>query len=390
MSDFSEAYARGLLLGIARYAHDVGEAWSLCRLPLSIRDKYGVEAVVDYACRMGVDAVIGQFNASDNVGLFAEKGILAIAQDYRVRFTDIPNITGEHYQAGKMGAEYFLNKGFRNFAFYGIKNVVFSDERCMGFKDTVEKSGSTFSALLMPQLSMWNYDFDRIAGWLRELPKPVAVMACDDNQAYYITEVCRRMNINEGYGQVSIPETVALLGVDNDETICSLSSPSLSSLGQDTIRGGYDVAKMIDHTAPGSKPEDVVVHLTRIYTRRSSDIFVCDDPYIADVLKFIHERIDRKISVDDLVSEVPLSRRLLEIRFKRAMGTSIYDYILQIRIQKISELLSCGKTVSEAASEFGIIDVKNLSRAFKRIKGMTPSEYREKKMGQYDLREMKT
>ena len=382
MTDFSEAYARDMLLGIARYAHDVGEAWSLCRLPLSIRDKYGVGAVVDYACRMQADAVIGQFYETDNVSLFASRGILAIAQDFRKRFKEIPNITGEHYMAGKMCGDYFLKKGFRHFAFYGIRDVVFSDERYLGFRETVSVEGNTFSALIMPQVSMWNYDFDKIAGWLRELPKPVAVMACDDNQAYYITEVCRWMSVNEGYGQTNIPEAVAVIGVDNDETICRLSSPTLSSLGQDAERGGYEVAKLIDDAIrfPGKKLDDVVVHPTHIYTRQSSDIFVNDDPYIADVLKFIHERIGQKISVDDIVREVPLSRRLLEVRFKHTMGTSIYDYILQIRIQKISELLSDVMTVSEAASELGIIDVKNLSRAFRKIKGMTPSAYREKKL----------
>ncbi|MBO8485679.1 MAG: substrate-binding domain-containing protein [Bacteroidetes bacterium] len=381
MTDFSETYARDLLLGIARYAHDAGQAWSLCRLPLSIRDKYGMKAVVDYAVRIEADAVIGQFYETDEVGLFAQKGILAIAQDFRRRFSEIPNITGEHYLAGKMCGEYFLKKGFRHFAFYGIKDVVFSDERYEGFRDTVTSPGNTFSALIMPQVSLWNYDFDRIAGWLRELPKPVAVMACDDNQAYFITEVCRRLSVTEGYGQANIPESVALIGVDNDESVCRLSSPTLSSLGQDAEKGGYEVAQLIDRALryPGQKLEDVVVHPTVIYTRQSSDIFVNDDPYIASVLKLIHENIGKRIAVDELVREVPLSRRLLEVRFKRAMGTSIYDYILQIRIQKISELLSIGMTVSEAAAELGIVDVKNLSRTFKKIKGITPSEYREKK-----------
>ena len=380
MTDFSEAYARELLLGIARYAHEIGEAWSLCRLPLSIRDRFGIRAVVDYALRIQADAVIGQFNETDDVGLFAEKGIIAIAQDYRKRFTEIPNIKGEHYLAGQICGEYFLNKGFKHFAFYGIRDVVFSDERYEGFRDTVSVNGNTFSALITGQVSMWNYDFDKIAGWINDLPKPVAMMACDDNQAYFITEVCRLLSLTEGYGKANIPESVALLGVDNDETICKLSSPTLSSLGQDAERGGYEAAALI-HKAichPGEKLEDIMVRPTFVYTRQSSDIFVNDDPYIATVLKLIHENIGKKISVDDLVREVPLSRRLLEIRFKRTMGTSIYDYILQIRIQKIAELLSNGMTVSEAASELGIIDVKNLSRAFRKIKGVAPSEYRKK------------
>ena len=77
LTDFSEAYARELLLGMARYAHDTAQAWSLCRLPLSIRDKFGIEAVVEWAVRMKADAVIGQFYNTDNVGLFRENGIIA-------------------------------------------------------------------------------------------------------------------------------------------------------------------------------------------------------------------------------------------------------------------------------------------------------------------------
>ena len=89
MTDFSETYARDLLLGIARYAHDAGQAWSLCRLPLSIRDKYGMKAVVDYAVRIEADAVIGQFYETDEVGLFAQKGILAVCidSDHHTAFT---------------------------------------------------------------------------------------------------------------------------------------------------------------------------------------------------------------------------------------------------------------------------------------------------------------
>ena len=105
LTDFSEAYARNLLLGIARYARNAGQAWSLCRLPLSIRDKFGIGAVLELAGRMRADAVIGQFYNTDNVELFAQRGIITVAQDFEARFPNIPNITGPHFLAGKMGAE---------------------------------------------------------------------------------------------------------------------------------------------------------------------------------------------------------------------------------------------------------------------------------------------
>jgi len=376
LTDFSEAYARGLLLGIARYAHDSGQAWSLCRLPLSIRDKSGIEAVIDWAQRTRADAVIGQFYNTDNVELFARHGIIAVAQDFKTRFSTIPNITGPHYRAGQMGAEYFLKKGFRHFAFYGTRGIVWSDERYQGFRDTIRQANPDFSFSELQntsQTDLWLYDPIQLTTWLQSLPKPVAIMACDDN---HITEACQRA---EGGGSLRIPDDIAVLGVDNDETICRLSAPNLSSLNQNIEQGGYDVARLIDRIIrdPEAEREDVMVWPTHIVTRQSTDIYANNNPHIAEVLKYIHENISQKISVDDLVSLVPLSRRLLETRFKRSMGTSIYDYIIQVRIEKMTQLLSEGMSVSEAAVELGFSDIKNVSRSFKQLKGITPSEYRQ-------------
>ena len=383
LTDFSEAYARNLLLGIARYAHTVGQAWSLCRLPLSIRDKFGIEAVLDLARKTRADAVIGQFYNTDNVELFAREGIITIAQDFKTRFTTIPNITGPHTLAGKMGAEYFIKKGFRHFAFYGTRDVVWSDERLQGFRDTIRQADAdyTFSALCKTaENALWDYDSHQLVTWLQSLPKPVAIMACDDNHAYHITEACQQSEGGGGSsgGDLRIPDRIAVLGVDNDETICRLSTPNLSSLNQNIEQGGYDVAQLIDRILhdPATPRKDVEVLPTHIITRQSTDIYANNDQHIAKVLKYIHEHISRKLSVDELVQLVPLSRRLLETRFKKSMGTSIYDYILQIRIEKVAQLLCDGKSVSEAAIELGFSDIKNLSRTFKQLRGITPSEYR--------------
>ena len=379
LTDFSEAYARDLLLGIARYAHDTGQAWSLCRLPLSIRDQSDMGTVIDWAHRMRADAIIGQFHDTTDVDLFAREGIIAIAQDFKSRFSTIPNITGPHYEAGRMGAEYFIKKGFRHFAFYGMRGYVWSDERYQGFRDTVRKTNPeyTFSVLnSTSQNNHWFYDPIQLTTWLQSLPKPVAVMACDDNLAYHITEACHQA---EGGGNCRIPDDIAVLGVDNDETICRLASPNLSSLSQNVEQSGYDVALLIDQLLrdPGAAWEDVMVHPTHIVTRQSTDIFANNDPHIAEILKYIHKNISRKIQVDDLVKLVPLSRRLLEERFKKSMGRSIYDYVIKERIEKMAQLLCEGHSVSEAAVELGFSDIKNVSRTFKQIKGMTPSEYRQ-------------
>lgn len=379
ITDFSEAYARRLLHGIAQFAKDEHEAWSLSRLPTSVKEKAGIQALVDYAVETHTDAIIGQFDHSDDLGLFKESGIIVLAQDFRQRFIDIPNITANHFDAGRIGAEYFLKKGFKSFAFYGPKGVVFSEERCEGFRETIkrERPEATVSSLLVNGDGIWGYDRDELAAWLNYLPKPVAIMASDDNWACYITELCQMMRYNNPRAAFRIPEDIAVLGVDNDESICKLSNPNLSSIDQDVEKAGYKVAKMISSMManPAMSVDNVYVRMGNVITRQSSDIFVNDDPYIARVLKYIHENLNQKLYVDDIVRQVPLSRRLLETRFRANMGTSIYNYIKNVRVEKMAELLKNGMTVSEAAFDLGFGDVKNISRIFKSVKGVAPSDY---------------
>lgn len=331
------------------------------------------------AVRMKADAVIGQFYNTDNVGLFRENGIIAIAQDFKKRFTTIPNITGPHHLAGRMAAEYFLKKGFRNFAFYGTRGIDFSDERCQGFRETIEQANPdfTFSSLrsgAQNDLVVLRHGAAHHVAAIAAQTGGYHGLRRQPGVPYHRSVPPDR----GGGGNSRIPNDIAILGVDNDETICKLSAPNLSSLSQGVEQGGYDVARLIDRLIrnPEAEWEDVMVMPLNIITRQSTDIYANNDPHIAEVLRYIHENISQKITVDDLVKLVPLSRRLLETRFKKGMGTSIYDYIIQTRIEKMMQLLCEGLSVSEAAAELGFSDIKNVSRTFRQLKGLTPSEYR--------------
>lgn len=377
LADFSEAYTRSLLKGIVQYAQGK-DAWSITKIPPSVRDKHGLEEVIMWAKRTKADAIIGQFYNNDPVELFRENGIIAIALDFKKRFDTIPNITGTYKLAGQMGAEYFINKGFKNFAFYGRQEVIWSEERCSGFKDTINKllPNAFVSEYQNNNLDiLWYYSQANLTNWIKSLPKPIAIMACDDNHAYHITEVCQHIK-ESGH---KIPDNIAVLGVDNDETICNLSLPNISSLAQSVEQGGYDVAKLIDTFVnnPNADLKNIVVKATYIITRASTDICANEDKNIAKALKYIHEKVKDKISVDDVVQQVPLSRRLLELKFKKEMSISIYDYILKIRIEKMTELLRNDMPISQVAFELGFSDTKNISRTFKQFKGLTPSEYKE-------------
>lgn len=382
MTDSSEAFSRRLLRGISQYAHAEHEAWSLSRIPISLKEKIGFRGIAAHAKSIHTDAIIGQFDKREDIDIFTKKGIIVIAQDYGIRFEGIPNISANHHDGGAIVATYFIRHGFDSFAFFGPADTVFSEERKAGFEETIrkERPDASISSLMTRKAALWGCDMDELCQWLESLPKPVAIMACDDIWAYYITEACDRLKEDKPDGNFSIPEDIAVVGVNNDDTICGLSNPNLSSLDQDIERCGYRVAMMINEMMhnPEEAVYDVLIAPAGIVTRQSSDIFVNDDANITAVLKFIHENIGQKLSVNDIVAQVPLSRRLLEKKFRSQMNTSIAEYMRKVRVDSMASLLEKGKTVSEAAFDLGYSDIKNISRIFKRIKGVAPSDYCKK------------
>ena len=375
LTDLSEEYAKSLLKGIVRYSKK-HEPWVLCKMPFSYRVEHEVEGVLKWAKEWKADGIIAQFYNTDRVSIFKENGIAAIAQDFKSRFTEIPNITGAHRATGRMGAEYFIQKGFRNFAFYGFKDIVWSSERCEGFLQEISKYrfGKNFYEYQNTDFKeLWYYEPAPLVTWLKQLPKPIALMACDDNQGHHIAEVCQQCGIK-------IPEEVALLGVDNDEAVCTLSDPPLSSINQAVEKGGYETARLMDRMIknPNGNYDNVVVYPTHVVTRQSTDIYATTNKHISTILQYIHRHSDKKIKIDEIMKTVPLSRRLLENRFRQEIGLPIHAYIMNLRMERFAHhLLTSDAPVMEISEHMGFLDYKNIARQFKKIKGCTPSEYRE-------------
>ena len=221
---------------------------------------------------------------------------------------------------------------------------------------------------------MWYYKPSALSKWLISLPKPIALMTCDDNQGIHVTEACRLANIK-------IPEEVAVLGVDNDEILCNLADPPLSSIALDTVKGGYESARLLEEMIKNKNREfyDIVVKPTQVVTRNSTDIYATKDAYIGTALKYIHNNMDKNLKVNEVLKQVPLSRRSLEKRFHRVTGYPVYEYILNLRIEKFThKLLETDLSIFEIAVDLGLNDSKNIARQFRQIKGCTPVEYRKK------------
>ncbi len=373
--DFAEEYSKCLLKGISKYSAEHGH-WSFCRMPLYYRETLGVKGILNWAKDWKAHGIIGQlYNEMEN-DLY-QSPLPMIAQDFKERFRFIPNITGQYRETGKLGAEYFLNKGYTQFAFYGFKNIVWSRERAEGFESAVNQAGfhvHYFEHKKARSTDLWYYKSNSLSKWLKSLPKPIAMMACDDNQGVHITEACKQNNIR-------VPQEVAVLGVDNDVMLCELSDPPLSSIELDIERAGYDTARAMDLMITGRVKfyRDILVPPLKVVTRNSTDIYASQDNYVATVLDFIHKNIDQNLLVDQIVKEVPMSRRSLEKRFLEVTGHPVYKYIFKLRIEKLAQkLVSSELSVFEIALEMGFPDSKNISRQFRQVMGCTPVEYRKR------------
>lgn len=378
ITDFTEQFAYRFLRGILDYSRRT-EPWVVCKMPPAFKRQHGLEAVVSWAKTWKADVVIAQFDPEDDVTIFQKNGIIAIAQDFVSRFPQIPNITGEYERTGRMAADHFLNKRFENFGFFGFKGVDWSDGRYEGFRKTIEEAGYGNNIHVYDRQDIhdrWYYDMNFLHEWLISLPKPIAIMACDDNQGNMLIQACHVCGLK-------IPFDVAIIGVDNDEILCNMSEPPMSTINVDIERGGYDTAAMVDRMVndPSYKGEDIVLKSLNVVGRVSSSLFASNDPAVLKALRYIMANIDKRISVTDILDHVPMSRRLLEQRFKQMTGVTIYNYITVHRIERFAQLLlSSNDSVSDIAARMDEFDTKSISRRFKAIKGCTPMEYRKKKL----------
>ena len=185
------------------------------------------KAFLKWAKEWKADAIIGQWN-NDTIDLQKELNIPVVLQNYHHRSVTYSNLTGDYKGTGRMAAQFFAKRMFRNFAYFGVKGVVWSDERCEGYRQEVKRIGGEF----------FSFESDKqedeirmeVSRWLQELPKPVALFCCDDAHALFISETCKMTNI-------PIPEDIALLGVDNDELMCNISDPPISSIEPRSRKG---------------------------------------------------------------------------------------------------------------------------------------------------------
>lgn len=373
--DLSESFGRNMIRGIARYSSIYGP-WSFCKMPPFYRETYGTDGILKFAKDWGAHGIIGQFQQNDDVQKLIEAGLFTIAVDFQEPFKQISNVSGDYIKSGKLAADYFLEKGYKHFAFYGTQQTVWSRERFKGYQNHLKQSGFDvydFEPHSVKTHNFWYYSPSPLQEWLISLPKPIAIFTCDDNSAEHVLEAAKIAKLN-------IPEEVAVLGTDNDEMICQYANPPLSSIQQDDETGGYRVAELMARMIKENKyiKEDIILNPLRIITRRSTETLAIEDAHIKACLLYIKENLNKPLHTNDLLQLVPLSRRVLEKKFFQTIGNSIYKEIQRQRIEKVvALLLDTNLQVAEIAALCGFTDSKNLSRLFKETYTLTPLQFRK-------------
>lgn len=279
-------------------------------------------------------------------------------------------------EVSRLAVTHFVERRFRNFAYVGFDNAGWSQRREIAFCEELRRLG--FAPLVYRQPSrisdrVWENEQPLLTTWISELPKPVAILACNDDRGRQVLEACR-------FADVEVPEEVAVLGVDNDEIFCDVADPPLSSIALDAEEAGYRAAELLDGMMSGniSKPGAVNVRAVRVVTRRSSDVFAVNNGDVSAALKYIRRERGRDISVADVADEVAISRRSLEKRFREAVGRSVLDEILRARLEHAKQLLTeTSHPISKVADLAGFGNPEYFVRFFNRRVGLTPKDFRK-------------
>lgn len=291
---------------------------------------------------------------------------------------NISTVSADDRRVGQWAADHLLEKHLEHFAYCGIRTHGLDrwvQIRQDAFCRRIAGAGYECSVFTGPRHAPrnWNLMQEELIRWLTRLPKPVGVMACNDLRGRHVLEACRRAGLQ-------VPKEVAVIGVDNDELMCELAVPPLSSINEGSEQIGYQAAQLLDRLMTGRKrrPVHLIVPPTDLVTRQSTDVVAVEDPVVAEALTFIRDRGRENIRVSDIVDHVCVSRSTLETRFKTHLGKTVHSELLQVRLDAARRLLtSSSLSLHAIAEKAGFSSLHYMSTVFRRELGYPPGRFRK-------------
>lgn len=368
----SRAYGRGLLRGISRFNQEK-RSWSTYFQPQGLGD-----APPPWLRTWKGDGIIARIEDQR----LAKEVIAADVPTINLRGSlhdlEIPFIGSDNPKVAELGANHLLERGYQYFGFCGFSRGDLKGFQTRGehFKKLIENAGhacavNSNTRIANPTKS-WGHDQRRLAKWISALPKPVGIMTANDDLGFLVLDACRRADLR-------VPEDVGVVGVDNDEFLCDLSIPKLSSININTEETGYRAAQFLDEwMRTGVQPEPGPgVPPKRLVVRKSTDILATDDQAVIQAASYIRENACSGIDVADVIQHLGISRTSLESRFKKVLRHTMHEEICRLRIDRAKELLAdTDLPIKWIAQESGFKSPQYLTRMFRRATHTTPAHFR--------------
>jgi LacI family transcriptional regulator len=367
----SNAYGRGLLLGIRNYLL-ARPGWSIY---LGEHGRHETDlSWLDSWRGHGVIARIENEQTADHVRRLR---LPAVDLSAARLVAELPTVETDDDVIAQWAVDHFAVRGLRHFAYCGDARFAWSVKRGAQFAQHARERGFESQEFRMEPSGTLADDRLAMADWLLSLPKPVGILACYDIAGQELLEACKIANL-------AVPDSVAVIGVDNDELICNLTSPPLSSIQSDAIGTGFLAASLLDEMMAGHKvsAQMRLIEPLRVVTRQSSDLLSVSDPVVAKALQLIRDHADDGIAVTTVQHSVGLSRRSLDYRFLSVLGRTVHEEITRVRMERLADLLiSTDWTLAQLAERLNFSHSEYMGVAFKKFSGKSPGEYRRANRG---------
>ena len=366
----SISFGRELLKGINKYLQ-AEKPWSIY---IEQHQLWAMPAA--WVMNSSWDGIISRPTDKKLAAMFKQMNVPVIDLNDHHDNLGIPRVCADNVAIGELGARHLIERGFRNFAYCGFESGKWCNDRLNGFRHVVEEKNFFFDSFLSSTLrgdhGDWQAEQKALEEWLIGLPKPLALMTCNDIRAQHVMNACKSIDI-------AIPENIAVIGVDNSDLFCELCDPPLSSINPDAESIGYHAAKLLHNMMQGKDSSDLtLIQPKGIITRQSSDILAIDDEVLCKALHYIRENACSGAVVDDIIRQCSVSRSLLERRFRKYLNRSPQAEIRQVQVNRIKELLSSTDlSLKKIAELTGFEHPEYMSYVFKKIAQVSPGQFRK-------------
>lgn len=290
----------------------------------------------------------------------------------------IPVVDVDHVAVGRLAAEYFIARGYQHFGYFGSESAYSAQLKQASFREAVEKAGfKAYSCHVeylprLPDRASWKSVDAQVRQWLKDLAKPVAVLADHDVAAHDLADMCQILGLR-------VPDEVAILGVDDDELECQLAFPPLSSVAIPAERIGFEAARLLDQILSGRRTSHRAIYLppVRVVTRHSTSSFAVDEPIVTAALHYIRNHFAEPLKVGTIADKLVVRRRVLEQKFRSLLGRSVLDEIHRVRVERVKEMLAnTDLSMSQVANQSGFSTPQRMATVFRKVAGLAPGEYR--------------